>query len=234
MRPESVKEFYNRQYTYYGERHLACPNALGDLDKARRRVGGVVRRFGLSGLHGARALDVGSGLGYYTKALSLVGASVTGIDFSDAAIAAARKSFPECAFRCGSWPEDIAPEPDFDLIWMVNFSQMNTFDVGFIEERLVGEAIRRLSPGGALVVGWNSDFSGRVIGGYSHWSFGMLKALRERCGLSDPFVVEVRIAGLVPLAMMGARALRRSVPIFMVRREPRPAATATAVAKAAR
>jgi SAM-dependent methyltransferase len=220
MTPESVRDYYNRQYRFHDEQQIACPNALHDLEKARRRVASVLRGFGIGTCgRGVEVLDVGCGLGYYTKALSSMGATVTGLDFSETAIELARTTFPECQFRQGSWPDDVAKGPQFDLIWMVNFSLMNTFDVDFINERLLSEALHRLKPNGFLVIGWNSDFSGRTIGGYSHWPIRMLQRMRKPCHLSAPIVPEMRTRWLSWLMIRAAYMSRRSIPFFVVRQK---------------
>jgi SAM-dependent methyltransferase len=217
MSDESPKEFYNRQYTLHSEYGIKCALAVHDMEKARRRVAGVIRGFGIRCAEDATILDVGCGLGYYTKALSISGAVVTGLDFSEAAIAVARTTFPECRFSCGAWPEDVAAKPSFDLIWMVNFSLMNTFDVDFIERHLIGEAMARLKPRGILVIGWNTDFSGRTVDGYSHWPLDMLRTMGIRCGLSAPLVTAARTQAASWFLIRVASAIRRSIPIFMVK-----------------
>ena len=219
MSGESVKGFYNRQYSFHAEQRLPCPNALHDLAKAQRRVAGVIRGFGIDNCGpGAAVLDVGSGLGYYTKALAATGANVTGIDFSDVAIDTARATFPDCRFNQASWPEDLASDTKFDVIWMVNFSLMNTFDVDFINDQLIREAALRLKRNGYLVVGWNSDFSGKSVGGYSHWSLQMLRKMRATCGLSYPLVIEAQSKLMSWTMIRAAYLLGRSIPIFMVHR----------------
>jgi SAM-dependent methyltransferase len=218
MAPESVKEYYNRQYSFHEERRLACPNALHDLSKAQRRVDGVLRGFRIELSAGAAVLDVGSGLGYYTKALASTGADVTGIDFSEAAIEAARRRFPDLRFEQATWPDDIAKDEKYDLIWMVNFSLLNTFDVAFIERQLVDEAVQRLRPRGHLVVGWNSNLSGIAVGGYSNWPMTMLRHMKRSCGLSSPLVTESRTLWASGLMIRVAYLMRRSVPLFMIRR----------------
>lgn len=217
MDHKSVQDFYNQQYAMHREHQISCPNAIHDLDKARRRVAGVIRGFGISTLQHRNALDVGCGLGYYTKALSLIGAEVTGLDFSQAAIGVSQATFLECRFIQGAWPDDVAATPEFDLIWMVNFSMMNTFDLTFIHERLIAEAMQRLKPSGTLVVGWNSNFSGRVVDGWSHWPLGMLKVMHDKCGLSVPLVTEARTLRLSWLLIRCAWAIGRSIPIFMIK-----------------
>jgi len=217
---EDVRTFYNRQYSRHSTREIVCPHAMHDMAKAMRRVQGVLQGFSVDVSPQAEVLDVGSGLGFYTRALAVVTlAKVVGLDFSEAAIAASKASFPECKFACGAWPQDLPAGPHFDFIWMVNFSLMNTFDVAYIDEHLIGEAMRRLKPGGSLVIGWNTDFSGRTVGGYSHWSLAMLQVMRRRCGLSAPLVVEAGGPLASKLLIRVAQMARRSIPIFMIRRK---------------
>jgi SAM-dependent methyltransferase len=170
-------------------------------------------------MQGANVLDVGCGLGYYTKALSATGAFVTGLDFSNSAIEVAKAGFPECKFQQGTWPEDISDEPQFDLIWVVNFSLINTFDVNVIDEKLVQPALKRLKTAGWLVIGWNTDFSGRAIEGYSHWSLDTLKQLQDVCSLSQPIVPERGTICLSGMTVRIAYLLKRSIPIFIGRQK---------------
>lgn len=218
MPAESVKDFYDRQYRLHKNRQNACLHSLHDLDKAKRRVARVIGAFGIQNCSwGANVLDVGCGLGYYTAALSGTGATVTGIDFSEAAIESAKTTFPECRFSRAAWPDDVVREPSYDLIWAVNFSLVNTFDVDFINERLVLEALERLKPNGVLVVGWNTDFSGRAVANYSHWPISMLRRMNKVCGLSVPVVPVAGAARLSWLMIRASLVLGRSIPIFMVR-----------------
>ncbi len=219
MTHESVREYYNRQYAFHRETRLACPNAIHDLKKAQRRVAAVLRQFDImNGLAGGSVLDVGCGLGYYTKALSQTGADVVGIDFAEAAIEAAKTEFPECNFRQGSWPDDVPDRADFDLIWIVNCSLMNTFDVDLINDQVIAESIRRLKTNGHLVIGWNSNFTGEKVDGYVHWSLGMLKKMkaREPCVVFRPFVAEARTEWLSRCLIRVAGLSKRSIPFFVV------------------
>ena len=56
MSDESVKDYYNRVYALHREHQTPCPNALHDLEKARRRVAGVIRGFGVRVARGANVL----------------------------------------------------------------------------------------------------------------------------------------------------------------------------------
>lgn len=220
MTPESAKDFYDRQYTLHKEGRIVCPYSLHDLQKAQRRVRGVIRALGISNrLQGAKVLDVGCGLGFYTKALSSTGAKVTGIDISKAGVELARTTFPECDFRCAAWPEDVEKGEQFDLIWTVALSLINTYDVGEIHARLVLEAIQRLKPNGFLVLGWGSDFSGRTGGNWSHWSIGMLRRMRRMSGLSAPIVPEAGAPWLSAVVVRAGYLLGKEVPIFMYRKK---------------
>jgi SAM-dependent methyltransferase len=217
---ESVEEFYDRQYRLHKQQKETCSKSLHDLARAKRRVAGAIRGLNIRiSLPQAKVLDIGSGLGYYTKALAATGAEVTGLDFSENAIELATSTFPECEFQKGSWPDDVVERPQYDLIWSVNFSLINTFDTQFIKEQLVANALARLKPGGYLIIGWNSDFSGRTIGNYSHWSMSTIRELRRSCGLSAPVVAEMRSAWISWFAIRTAYLLGKSIPVFMACRK---------------
>ena len=218
MSDADIKRYYEERYAAHMENREVCTNAIHDIEKARSRVAAVVSAHAVGNLKGKNVLDVGSGLGYYTKALALAGANVLGLDFSEAATASAQVSFPGCRFQCGSWPDDVQEDAGYDLIWMVNFSLANTFDVARIDESLIAAAMSRLAPGGALILGWTTDFSGRVIEGYSHWPMAMLRELERRCNLSAPLVPIPAARLLSPLLIRYATARQRSIPIFMIGR----------------
>jgi len=216
----STKELYERQYQLHRDGQAICQNSVHDLDKARRRVGNMFHAFKISaGRSDLEILDVGCGLGYYTKALASTGARVTGIDLSQVGVDVARKTFPECRFRCGAWPEDVEKKAQFDVIWAVDLSVINTFDVHRIYQDFVVEAMARLKLGGCMVVGWSTNFSGRNIGNWSHWSAGMFKSLNKVCGLSSPMVAETRKPWMSSIIIRTGQLFGKSVPIFMFRRK---------------
>lgn len=220
MTQATLQEFYERQYTLHRDGGAECCTSIHDLGKASRRVRNVVRAFGIDRCRsGAEILDVGCGLGYYTRALSVTGACVAGIDLSGVGVKLAQAAFPECRFWRAAWPDEIERAPSFDVIWAVDFSLLNTFDVQTIRRDYVEEALARLKPGGWLVIGWSTNLSGRSLGNWAHWSMETLRELRQVCGLSPALVAEAPAPGVNWAMMLAGRLLRRSLPIFMCRRK---------------
>jgi SAM-dependent methyltransferase len=215
----TTKELYERQYQLHRDGQAVCQQSVCDLAKSRRRVTNVLSAFDISDCcKGGEVLDVGCGLGYYSKALSSAGANVTGVDLSQVGVEIARTAFPDCKFICAEWPNGISRSPKYDMIWAVDLSLINTFDTQFINRHFIQEALARLKPNGCIVVGWSTDFSGRTIGNWSHWSMAVLDELNRTCGLSSPFVGEARNWWMSRAMMQAGRLLRRSVPTFLFRR----------------
>ena len=221
MSEPKTSEFYDQQYGLHRDGKIVCQNSVHDLDKAQRRVKNMLRAFRISNLReGAEILDVGCGLGYYSSALAAAtGAKVTGIDLSQVGVNLARTAFPNCEFRCAAWPHDIERVPRFDLIWAVDFSVINTFDLQVIRQQFVEEAMVRLKPGGSVVVGWSTDFSGQAKGNWSHWSVATLKEFRTTLGFSAPMVAETTQSWVSYPMIQAGRLMGRSLPIFMVRKK---------------
>jgi SAM-dependent methyltransferase len=217
--PQDSRSTYNAIYKTYELGESTFNVSLRDLDKAKRRVARVCRAFGIQlGSAEQKVLDVGCGLGFYTKALTLTGASVTGLDVSDTGIELARQSFPDCTFVRGAFPDDVQDNSRYHLIWAVDLSLLNTFDIESIRRSFVAPALARLRPGGILVIGWHTNFSGQRRGSFSQWARPEFMLLRRCCGLAGPRLVEV------PGVVMGAMAMRicqwlgKPTPIFFARR----------------
>ncbi len=132
-----------------------------------------------------------------------------------------RQRFRNVPIACrGSWPDDVPSEPPIRPDLDGELFAMNTFDAAVINERIIVEALKRLRPGGCLVVGWNSDFSGRTVDGYSHWSIRMLEEMQKCYGLSAPLVAEARrlLAEFVPDSRSPFETAQRTV-LSMIRRK---------------
>jgi len=214
-------EHYDRVYCSHGAGTAQCALSLHDIRKARSRVRLLCDYFGLI-LAKKRCLDVGSGLGYYTDALSPeVGdpGLVIGLDASPGATKAAKDRFPDVNFHTGFFPDALAGAGFFDLIIAMDLSLINSFDANKINRDFVWPAMNLLRPGGSLVVGWHTDFSGDYRDGWCHWSQKDFHAIADACGLSEPAMVQARLPVLSRAAIRLCRSLQRSAPVFMIRRK---------------
>lgn len=95
---------------------------------------------------GARVLDAGCGPGYVAACAELLGASATGIDFSQAMIDAARGAFPNIRFQVGDVEELPFPDRSFDAV-LSNIVLFHVVD----PDRAMSEAIRVMTDGGRFV-----------------------------------------------------------------------------------
>jgi SAM-dependent methyltransferase len=106
----------------------------------------------LRALHGARALDLGTGPGVIALELAARGASVLGLDISENQIGAARELAearglaPACRFEVGSAEQSEQPDASFDLV------TAGTCWHWFDHARALAECARVLVPGGRLVI----------------------------------------------------------------------------------
>lgn len=117
-----------------------------------------------------RVLDVGCGDGIYTLHMSALAEQVTGVDFSPAMIALARRhqqsaAIPNVTFRCCSTSQGPLPFPDqsFDLI----FSRRGPTSH-------LADARRLLRPGG-LVAGIHTGARDEIIGRLETAGFSVLR-----------------------------------------------------------
>lgn len=209
----SEAHYYNRLYGLHESGEMACRNSIHDLEKALSRVSRVIRYFKLHVPPNACALDVGCGLGYYSEALHEHGFQVTGVDISTVAVEHARQRFDGPEFSVAQFPEDI--EASFDLIWSVDITPLNSFDISTIGGFF--EACRRhLNPGGVVVIGWHTDFSGQMIPNenWAGWDIAFMGDFCTRWGLEGPAIVECRNRLLNGLAITLCRAAKKSAPVF--------------------
>ena len=94
---------------------------------------------------GVRVLDVATGPGYVAGAAAQLGAAVTGIDFSSAMVAEARRYYPMVDFREGDAEDLVFADGSFEAVVM-NFGLLHLGR----PERALTEAHRVLRPGGKL------------------------------------------------------------------------------------
>lgn len=92
---------------------------------------------------GLRVLDICSGPGFAAGAAAAIGCDVTGVDFADEMVKAAKANFPKCRFLTGDAQALDLAAGSFDAA-ICNFGVFH-----FAEPKLaIGEAARVLKPGG--------------------------------------------------------------------------------------
>ncbi len=98
VRHESVKEFYNRQYRTCNERGEWPAERSCTIWQGAASCGKAwLRGFGIEGVaHGITRSSTSGAAGLLHEGAGLDWSSVTGLDFSEAAIDAATTTFPEC------------------------------------------------------------------------------------------------------------------------------------------
>jgi len=120
---------------------LGRPSAAWDFGQDRRMR--MIRRY--AALEGARVLDVGCGIGFYTRRLQEAGAEAWGVDVDPDKVAKAREAVPNCQVA----PAESLPFPDGFFDAVLSHEVLEHVDD---DRQAVAEAVRVLKPGGRLVI----------------------------------------------------------------------------------
>lgn len=120
---------------------LGRPSAAWEFGQDRRMA--MIRRY--APLEGRRVLDVGCGIGFYTRRLQEAGADAYGVDVDPEKVAEARQIVANVQVA----PAEALPFPDgfFDMV--LSHEVLEHVDD---DRQAVAEAIRVLKPGGRLVI----------------------------------------------------------------------------------
>lgn len=106
----------------------------------------ALRTLGLSSSN--QILDIGCGLGRFSKAMSMYG-SITGIDLSERAIAICRKAMPDGKFLAGNFLEIDLPDEAYDLVLATEVIEHVPHD---LQCRFIEKAAGHLKKDGFLIV----------------------------------------------------------------------------------
>jgi SAM-dependent methyltransferase len=206
---------YQRHIT--GERH--CVISVTDIVKARYKVKQIWDVFKLSPITDTMTiLDIGCGLGYVSEALRQAGGRVLGIDSSKVAIQCAMESFPSVDFECLSFSEQLQKQRKFDVIWALDLSLICTYDVDFINEQFIKPCSSILNENGIVIMGWHSNFSGKMINNWAHWDMKTINKIKNISGLTGPRVVEYRSKILSAGIIRICRIIKKTAPIYFVKK----------------
>ena len=149
-----------------GTGHLSYSEGYNDwLYRAKRRA---LHR-ALVGVDApARALDVGSGVGWVVDQLRGRGFEVDGCDITDVAVEHLRARFPASTFSRVSIGRDPIPAPDatYGLVTMLDVAYHVTDDGEW--RRALAEVARVLRPGGSFVVTDGFDLDDRRPADHVH------------------------------------------------------------------
>jgi SAM-dependent methyltransferase len=115
----------------------------------RRAVSELVKTGGVD-LRGAEVLEIGPGTGFWVDLWQESGASVTGLDITDTAVARLGQRFPDQRFRTGDVSEDGLDLGRFDVV-SAQSVLLHIVDESRLETALANVA-RMLLPGGALLL----------------------------------------------------------------------------------
>lgn len=138
--PESVRAF----------EHAGWQQAAAEYDATFARASAPFAEALLDAVgvaEGIQVLDVGSGTGVVTAAASRRSALPTGVDFSSAMLAEARRAYPRLRFDQGDAEALPYPDRSFDAV-VSNFGIHHLPGPG----KGIAEALRVLRPGGRVAV----------------------------------------------------------------------------------
>lgn len=131
-----------------GDRRFTPEQLAAAADQKNQRLTHILRRY-TGDPAGKRLIDAGCGFGQFANHARLLGAAALGVDFCPAAIAEARRRFPDCEFEVAALAELDLPQP-VDLIVCAD-TLINQVDDDEWRQILEGFA-RLLTPNGRLFV----------------------------------------------------------------------------------
>jgi SAM-dependent methyltransferase len=145
--------YARRKELMLAERYVRTnPGHLYGLHEREATMARMLRRTGLSSLHGLRILDLGCGPGSTLRLLLEYGADpdlLFGIDLMEDHIQEARALSPNMHFSCGSATQLPYPDASFDLV--LQFLLFTSVLSEAAKRQIAKEISRVLSPGGQFL-----------------------------------------------------------------------------------
>ncbi len=71
--------------------------------------------------------------------------------------------------KVAAFPDVTVFEDKYDFIWSRDFAFMNSFDISYIRAEFIKPCQNLLTKDGILILGWHSDFSGKMKGNWAHF-----------------------------------------------------------------
>jgi SAM-dependent methyltransferase len=210
----SLDKTYERYLT--GE-SSTCGVSIDDLGEADRLVDTVLKAFGMNtDLTGLDVMDLGCGLGCVAEALQTRGARVRALDNSSQAIEHIERTYPRVDAECAAFGPDYVGDRHYDVIWMRDFSLCSTLDCSELENDVLDPCLRLLKPGGCILMGYRSAFTGKIDdGNWANWRYSVVQRLRRNYVVEGPRIVQFRNALISRATLQAARFMRRRVPFYM-------------------
>ena len=225
-RPEvrkDVAELYNKRYTEAP--HLYSSDVGGErtiesILSLCREVFGFIPK--------GKALDIGSGLGRFSYALTKFGFDVLAFDYSEVAIAQAKTRYPRIKFEVRDGGEPNFGEDRFDFIFSSHFSLFNTNDMDYASN-LINRYFKYLNEGGVFILRYYTDLSG-IIHPKNEiwmWSIPQIKYLLQKVsGKRYIFSWEgANLKAIIKLGKLGIRYHAKDLfylllPLVRLRKSP--------------
>jgi SAM-dependent methyltransferase len=131
---------------------------MQEVDEYRHRLK-LVLFDKLDFVRSSHVLDIGCGMGVQAEAIRQLGYQVTGVDFSEAGIAAAKRDFPQVSFVRNDAADLDYRDDHFDMVFLHGMSWYH-YELDNVCLQRSKEFARMVKPGGYIALLIQTDFSG--------------------------------------------------------------------------
>ncbi|MCE3294348.1 MAG: Methyltransferase domain [Crocinitomicaceae bacterium] len=179
---EKARQEYEKRYSTF----TFVPGYQYELAQVNR-FWRILNAAGVFRVNPKDALDLGSGFGFKTYALSKKIERVTGIDISSNAILISNtlNDNPNLEFICTEL-EAYNPQKQFDLVTAFGLSNFNVSDVRKLADEIHATVQQLVKSNGVFVLYSTTDFSGKAPSGWYYHSKSELKQVISLLKAKDP------------------------------------------------